>query len=240
MNYWIKHIALIFFGVLPFLSMSNSTFSEGIEAFNTKNYALAADKFDSIISISPNNISAYFNYGLAKMKTRNYGEAIWGFEKVLKFRPADAEAKEKLQECYLEINSNVFWEYRLNGFQSSLYSISANAWGFLAVLFALLLAVAIVVFRTKQSHSTRRVMLLIGAVSSFLLIFSILLGTLSKNHATSDRFAIVTVKNVKSLQDKVVIDEGSLVEVVEVDGDKMKVELDGEVLLVRLEDVRVV
>ena len=226
---------------MPFLSYSNSTFSEGVEAFNNENYALSADQFDSVISISPSNISAYFNYGLAKMKTRSYGEAIWGFEKVLELEPTDLEAKEKIQEAYFELNSNDNWEYRLNGFQSSMYSVSANTWGVITILCSIILAFSLITFKRRKSHSTRRMMLLIGAVSSIILVFSFIFGSLTKYHSQSNNLAVITNKKSISLHEKIHVPEGSLVEILGKDNDEVRIlPKDGEPISVKEEDLRVI
>jgi len=240
MNRISKHIVISFMLTLSFLSFGNSTFQEGIKAFNDKNYKLSADKFDSIISISPRDVSAYFNYGLAKMKTKEYGDAIWGFEKVLKYNPSDAEAKEKIQECYFELNPDIFWTYRLNGFQSSLYSISPNTWAVFSIICSLILAFSIVLFRLKKSHSIRRMMLLSGSVSALFLIISILIGALSKNHVTSTNYAIVT-KNTTSVIEKVKVEEGALIEVIELESNQYRVKLDDrQVVSLKKGDVKVI
>ncbi|HIP31896.1 MAG TPA: hypothetical protein EYG86_03955 [Crocinitomicaceae bacterium] len=235
----LKHIVIFCFTISPILSVANSTFQEAVGAFNQEKYELSAEKFDSIISISPDNISAYFNYGLAKMQTKNYGEAIWGFQKVLKLRPSDLEAKEKIQECYLELNPNHYWKYRLNGFQASLYSISANTWGVFTVLCAVLIAASIVLFKLNKSHSTRRLMLVIGVISSLFFVFSILFGALTNSYVTSNNYAIVTSKNAESIHDKVKLSEGDFVEIIGEDSEEIRVRLEeGEMISLKEEDIR--
>ncbi len=235
----LKHIVIFCFAISPILSVANSTFQEAVGAFNEKKYALSAEKFDSIISISPDNISAYFNYGLAKMQTKNYGETIWGFQKVLKLRPSDVEAKEKIQECYLELNPNHYWEYRLNGFQASLYSVSANTWGFFVVLCAIILALTILIFKLKKSPSTRRLMLVVGVVSSLFFLFSMLFGALTKSHISSSHFAIVTSKNVESIHENLKLNEGDFVEIIGEDSEEIRIMLeDGEMISLKEEDIR--
>lgn len=241
MSQVMKHIILLMLTILPFLGYSNSTFSEGIEAFNNENYSLSADKFDSVISISPTNISAYFNYGYAKMKIRNYGDAIWGFEKVLEIEPSDIEAKEKIQEAYFELNSNDNWEYRLNRFQSSMYSVSADTWGIIAILCSIIFAFSLITFVRRKSHSTRRIMLLTGAVSSIALIFSLFIGSLTKSHSQSNDLAVITNKNSMSIHEKIHIPEGSLVEILGKDNDEVRIlSTDGEPMSVKEEDLRVI
>ena len=240
MNKTIAHIVLLLVLVLPLFSSANSTFDDGIGAYNEEKFDRAADKFNAVIAVSPTNISAYFNYGLAKIKTKNYGEAIWGFEKVLKMQPSDLEAKEHIQECYLQLNPNHFWEYRLNNFQSSLYTISPNTWGYLVVFSAIILATAIFLFKIKKMASSKRIMLIIGSLAFLLFSTSAFFGFLSKNHKNQSNYAIIVRKTV-GLHEKETVNEGAFVEVLDSNNEAFKVQLeDKTIVFISKKDVKII
>ena len=83
-------------------------------------------------------------------------------------------------------------------------------------------------------------MLLSGSVSTLFLIISILFGTLSKNHATSTNYAIVT-ENTTSVIEKVKVEEGALIEVIELESNQYRVKLDDhQIVSLKKGDVKVI
>ena len=209
-----KHILMsLFFGFL-FSAYSGQTFEDGVTLFNEKEYSTSAEKFDSILSINPKNIGALYNLGMAKMKTKKWGEAIWAFEKVLVSKPNDLEAKEMIAECHYEIDPNASWEYRLNGIQSSLYTISSKVWAIIAILSSLIMAGMIVLFKRTRINSSRRITGIIGALCIILFIFSMFTGYSTQQHKTEGNFAIVTQKSIESIHEKITVFEGALLKVV--------------------------
>ena len=229
----LKHIVAFSIILFAFSTNSLATFADGIKAFEEAEFKTAAKKFDSIITSGTNDVSAVFNFGLSNMKAKNYGKAIWAFEKVLIAQPNDVEAKELIRECFFNIDSNFYWEYRLSGFQSSMYSISANAWAILSILLSLSLALSIVFFRKNSTTGNRRLFLISGFFSGVFFLFFITIGYFSREHKQFGNYAVITKKNVKSLHKKTVLIQGSLVEVLTTKNpsDEMRVEtIDGEIL----------
>lgn len=229
----LKHIVAFLIILFAFSTNSLATFADGIKAFEEAEFKTAAKKFDSIITSGTNDVSAVFNFGLSNMKAKNYGKAIWAFEKVLIAQPNDVEAKELIRECFFNIDSNFYWEYRLSGFQSSMYSISSNLWAILSILLSFILALSIVFFRKNSTTGNRRLFLISGFFSALFFLLFITIGYFSKEHKQFGNYAIITKKNVKSLHEKTVLIQGSLVEILttEIPSDEIRVEtIDGEIL----------
>ena len=178
--------------ILSFFSVGQNEFSEGIDAYNSKNYSTAIEKFEQIIATSPNNVSAWYNLGLSNMGLHKYGDAIWNFEKVLKLAPSDSEAAEKINYCYTELHNDRTWEPRLNSVESSLYSFSSTTWSIVSIGFSFVLAITLI-FRSKQKHrSLRNVFTIISVVLGLLMISSITIALNSQSYATASNVAIVT------------------------------------------------
>ncbi len=214
----LKHIAFLLIIASSFSAVGNSTFEEAVEAFNGEKFDLSAQKFDSIVSISPHNIGAIYNLGLAQLENRQYGKAIWAFERVLKHQPNDRVTKDKIRECYFQLYPNYYWEFRLNGFQTILYSISPNAWGIIAIFSSIVLSFMLVLFRKNSSISMKRIALFVGFISFVFLLFSILTGSLTKQYRTQDNRAVV-LKKTTSFKNSEEIREGQILECTECSGD---------------------
>ena len=214
----LKHIVFLFIAFSSFSVVGNSTFQEAIEAFKAKEFDLSTQKFDSIVSVSPQNIGALYNLGLVNLEQKQYGKAIWAFERVLKFQPNDTEAKENIRECYFQLDPNFYWEFRLNGFQAILYSISPNTWGFIVIISSLFIALMIVLFVKSAAISTRRIALFTGFAFLILFLFSLITGFFVQQYRMQDNRAVVLKKTLsfKSVDE---IHEGQILECTECSGD---------------------
>jgi len=215
----LKHIVFLFIAFSSFSVVGNSTFKEAIEAFNAKEFDLSAQKFDSIVSISPQNIGALYNLGLVNLEQKQYGKAIWAFERVLKFQPNDTEAKEKIRECYFKLYPNFYWEFRLNGFQAILYSISPNTWAFFVIISSILISLMIVLFIKSATISVRRIALFTGFAFLIIFLFSLITGSFVKEYRQQGNRAVVLRKDIQSLSNDEKVREGQIIECTECVGD---------------------
>jgi len=209
-----KHfLTSLFLGLLSSI-YAGQTFEDGVSLFNEKEYSISVEKFDSILSINPNNIGATYNLGMAKMKARKWGEAIWSFEKVLVSKPNDIESKQMIEECYYQIDPNTPWEYRLNGIQSSLYTVSSKIWGVIAILASIVIAGVIILFKRSENNSLKRILAIIGVLTTIIFISSMHTGYRTQQHKTENNYAIVTQKSIESIHEKITVFEGALLKIV--------------------------
>lgn len=232
---------------LSFFSVGQNEFSEGIDAYNNKDYGTAIEKFEQIIETTPNDVSAWYNLGLSNMGLQKYGDAIWNFEKVLKLNPNDSEAAEKISYCYSELFNDRLWEPRLNSVESSLYGFSSTTWSIVSIGLSLILALSLI-FRNKQKHqSLRNSFTLISVVLGLLMISSIIIALNAQRHATSSNFAIVTKATIPTFIEagktaKSSLKEGTRVQLLTTsDDDFIEVVTDqGETCLVRKNDLSII
>lgn len=214
-----KHIAFLFILISSFSAVGNSSFQEGVSSFNEKDYQLSISKFDSILLTSPQNIGALYNLGMAHLENKQYGEAIWTFERVLKHQPNDTEAKENIRECYFQLYPSFYWEFRLNGFQTILYSISPNAWGYITIISSIFISLMIVLFMKSATISMRRIALFTGFTFFIIFLFSLITGSFVKEYRLQENRAVVLKKNTQSLSSDEKINEGQVLECSECVGD---------------------
>ncbi len=214
----VKPIVFLVLFINSFTGFS-ATFEDGILAYNEENYLLAEQKFDSIVQQFPRDIGALYNLGLSAIENKSYGKAIWAFERILKFHPNDTEVKDKIRASYFQLYPNFYWEFRLNGFQSILYSISPNTWGVIVVFSAISIALMILLFMRNKKSSIRRIAFFSGFFFLLLFFFSMATGYFTKQYQTANNRAIVITKSVASIKNQEEINEGQVVECQECDGD---------------------
>ena len=204
MRKFINTALIVLFGMFSFQGNSTSSFAEGFEAYEKKEYSLAAEKFEEVIQQNPNDIAGYYNLGLSKMANKNFGEAIWAFEKVLKFTPNDSEAKVQIERCYGELATSDEWSPRLNGIQSGLYSWSADIWAYVAITFSLFVLFSVFIFKKNKNHSVKRLMFVFGFLSLCFMVASSVIASKVNSYQTESTFAVVTASAIQTF-----IDEGN-------------------------------
>ncbi len=207
--------------ISSFFCMGQNEFSEGIDAYNKKEYGTAIEKFEQVTTTEPNNVSAWYNLGLSNIGMKEYGDAIWSFEKVLKLAPNDSEAAQKISHCYSELYTDRIWEPRLNSVESSLYSLSTTTWSMISIGLSCVLAL-LLIFRSRQNHrSIRNTFTLISVVFGALTIGSIVVAMNTHNYISSSNFAVVTKTSIPTFIEegktaKTSLLEGTRVELIEI------------------------
>lgn len=211
---------LVFALSISLVAKSQDDFTDGINAYNQKEFALAVIKFEKVIQTSPNNTSAWYNLGLSNLGLKQYGEAIWNFEKVLKYVPNDNQVEEKIEYCYNQLYPELVWQPRLNPFESSLYSLSPNTWAAITIVLSIICAVLIIFYFIKKQSVIRNIVLTVYVFFICCFISSVVISAKTSNYYSNDNFAVVTEKSIptfieKSATSKIKITEGHRVEITE-------------------------
>ena len=245
MNWKLKYLLFpLFLVVVLFHANAQKHFTNGIAAYNNKDYSLAATEFEKVIASDEKNVSAWYNLGLSNIGKKAYGEAILDFEKVLKFMPNDSEAETKIEYCFGELHPEIEWSPRLNSFQSSLFSLSLNAWGLICISLSLACAIGLILYMQQKKSSLKSAFIFINIflISSF--VASLLVCSNLQDFMTDDSFAVVNSKSIPTFIDnspspKTTILEGTRVEVIEKKkNDFVKVRtLTGEIHVVRAKEL---
>ena len=79
---------------------------EGNELYNKKNYRDAISKYDEVIQINPNNVTAYYIRGNAYKELKNYKVAIADYDKAIELNPNFAEAYNNRGVVYKALGKN--------------------------------------------------------------------------------------------------------------------------------------
>ncbi len=235
----------IFLFTFLFNVNGQKTFSEGVEAYNQKNYALAVEEFEKALATNENDVAAWYNLGLSNLGLKKYGEAIFNFEKVLKLTPNDSEAESKIEYSFGQLHPDLEWRPRLNSIQSSLYSLTINVWGGISIALSCFCALGVVFYIHQKKSSLKSAFLVITIFLFGCLIGSLVICTNVQSYITNDSFAVVTNKSIptfieNSQSPKTTIPEGVRVEVIEKkQSDFVEVKtITGEVHVVRTKDLR--
>jgi len=72
--------------------LQNALYEQGVESFDKGKYDKAIDEFNTLLEVSPNNVSALYYRGLAYFKKGNYDKTLEDFNAVLKIKPDDINA----------------------------------------------------------------------------------------------------------------------------------------------------
>ena len=220
MKWNLTYLVSFVFGVaISFFSNSQDDFTEGVKAYNQKDYTLAVSKFEKVLDNTPNNSAAWYNLGLSNIGLKSYGKAIWSFEKVLKYKPNDSQTEEKIGYCYNQLYPEIEWQPRLNSFESSLYSLSPNTWSIISICLSIICAFFIFLYFTQKQSSLRNVILTVNLFFVCGFIFSIVTASLSSSYYSNNNFAIVTKKSIPTFigdaaSSKTKITEGNRVEII--------------------------
>jgi len=239
------HIALsCIVSLMCSLSLGAKEFEEGLDAFIAKDYKISSEMFLNVIGNEPNNSSAYYNLGVVQMQQAKFGEAIWAFENVLKLSPNDSQVKEKIEQCYSELNRPDYWKPHLNSLKSGLYSWSSNVWSILAIAFSLVLFASIVVFRMCKAIPLKRLMIVSGIIGVCCMLTSITLAKKVKQYSEGTHYAMVIRKSIptfieKEKKAKTVLNEGTQLSISQPDSTEYMVVTanSGQEHLVRFEDL---
>lgn len=228
-----------------FISLAQSSFSDGVAAYNKKEYKLAAQNFEKAIDENKQNVAAWYNLGLSNMAQNEYGEAIWNFENVLQLSPSDGETEDKIAYCFNEIHPELEWTPRLNSIESSLYSISLNSWGIICIILSLSCAVGIVFYVQQRKSSLKRVLLFLNVLILVGFIGALLICSEIQSYSARGKYAVITQKSIPTFIEftaspKTTITEGIRVEVIEkLENDFVKVRtITQETYVVRQKDLR--
>lgn len=233
--------------LISLVAISQDNFSDGINAYNQKDYALAVSKFEKVLTNNPNNTSAWYNLGLSNVGLKSYGNAIWNFEKVLKYIPNDSQVEEKIAYCYNQMYPDVEWQPRLNSFESSLYSLSPNTWSLISIVLSVLSSILLIFYFTRKKGGIKSAVLALNVFVVCCLISSLVFCSKATSYYSNENFAVVTSKSIptfigNSASPTTKISEGNRVEILfqEKNGQVTIETSNGERHIVFLKDLNII
>lgn len=165
-----------------------------------------------------NDISGYYNLGIAYHKNNEHGKAIWAFEKVLKENPNDEAAYNQIVACQHDIDPTNNWNPILGSIASNLYSYSIDFWSYCAIFFSIILGFIIIKF--SKSHAKGYLVItgiiaLIGIAGSIYIAESNLQFSLDQYGIAVVESTLLEKNNGKFVATKKLMLEGSRVRITE-------------------------
>src|SRR5690554_7909519 len=99
-NYWLLFLVFLFCGALS-AQNNDSLFSQGIAAFDQKDYETSTKIFSQLVQDDSLNATLHYNLGTSYLRLQNTGLSIYHLEKALKFRPDRSEERRVGKECIM-------------------------------------------------------------------------------------------------------------------------------------------
>ena len=210
-------------------------FEQANAAYDTGNYAQAAQNYQAIIDGGSESWELYYNLGNTYYRLENMGLCILNYERALQLSPSNKEIEDNLALARSKTTDNIeetkpAMLARL--YNSTLSMFSARGWRTMTIISVFLLSIVACIFFIAKNYRTRKAMFITSAAMILIVIFSALNATFSARKATSKTEAIITSPMVvvksspdsKSL-DKFIIHEGTKVTVKETKDEWWQVEL---------------
>lgn len=202
-NYWLLFWIFIFCGTLS--AQNNDTlFSQGITAFDKKDYETSVKIFSQLVQKDSLNATLHYNLGTSYLRLQNTGLSIYHLEKALKFRPDYEQAR---------INLNFAEKLKITASkgnlpipqQQMLYSVfnflKPNAWASLtlATMFAGIVLLIFYLFNHKAT--TKKVLFSIGIFAVGMSILSYFISKNQSSYLLEHHYVIVTQKETVLMQE---------------------------------------
>jgi hypothetical protein len=183
-----------------------SLFLRGNALYQQGKYADAREAYQQILKEGYVSGEVFFNLGNTYYKEGDIARAILNYERARKFMPGDDDLLHNLQLANLQIADRIepaprlfIWDF-WDGLRQSI-SLDAATWlTFGAYLF---LISCIGLFVVSRKYARRKLALLGGAVSLFVLLISATIVTvkINKVHSTDDAVVMAQITTAKNSPD---------------------------------------
>lgn len=196
-----------------------SIMAEAYEAYGQNNYDQAVALYERVLENGYHSAELYYNLGNSYYRTDQIGRSILNYERALRIRPNDKEAKENLALANSKTIDKIeqLPEFFITRWIQAIENImTPQGWRIAILIFFAVAGMSWAMFHTSQRYSKRKTYFLSGCIGTMLLIVSILFGIGSQYHSTHSDKAIVTssMTTVKSSpeangMDKFILHEGA-------------------------------
>src|SRR5690554_1498123 len=206
-NYWILFWTLLFCG-LATAQNNEALFSEGMTAFDKKDYETSANIFSQLMQRDSLNATLHYNLGTSYLRLQNTGLSIYHLQKALKFRPDYEQARinlnfaEKLKTTVSKGNLPIPQ-------QQMLYSVfdflKPNTWAYLA-LGTMFTGIGLMIFYLfSYKAATKKILFSIGIFAIGISILSYFISKNQSNYLLEHHYVIVTQKETLLMHEPRVI-----------------------------------
>lgn len=231
----ILSIILLSWTVTAMAQSPRELMSQGNVAFQKSDFVTAAKCYGKILEAGYANADVYYNLGNAYYRQDEFGQAILNYERALRLKPNFRDAQENLDLANSKIEDEikalpelfiVTWARNITTW------FSHTGWRIVILCLLALLGAAVAIFVLSRDYLWRKGALIGGIAVTGLLLIAIACSIATGVRQNSHNKAIVTspLVVVKSSPesnsvDKLILHEGTKVDVEETLGDWHKIHI---------------
>src|SRR5690554_428242 len=202
-NYWVLFCVFMLCGSLA-AQENDALFTEGITAFENKDYQSSIEVFSQLIETDSLNPTLHYNLGTSYLRLENIGLSIYHLEKALKLRPDYEQARinlnfaEKLKSTISKGSLPIPQE---QVFYSLFNFLKPNSWAYLALV-TMLVGTALFVFYIFNSKATtKKVLFTFGLLAAGVSIMSYFISKNQSNFLLKQHYVIVIKEEITLMQE---------------------------------------
>ena len=228
-------ILLIFLFYYSFNSFCNDL-KDAEKAYDSKNFKISIQHYQKLINEGYKSYQLYFNLGNSYYRNNELGKAIYYYELASKSNPADDDIKINLaiatSKTIDKVNSKE--NFFITAIKTNiLLSFSTFTWSIFTISFISLASILFFIFINSNNILIKRISF-IGTCFCFILFtLSYFLGYTSLKSKSENKFAIITSKEIKILNEPTIsgiskfnLHEGTKIRIVENKGEWILIKLD--------------
>ena len=206
------------------------------KAYDSKNFKISIHHYQKLINEGYKSYQLYFNLGNSYYRNNELGKAIYYYELASKSNPADDDIKINLaiatSKTIDKVNSKE--NFFITAIKTNiLSSFSTFTWSIFTISFISLASILFFIFINSNNILIKRISF-IGTCFCFILFtLSYFLGYTSLKSKSENKFAIITSKEIKILNEPTIsgiskfnLHEGTKIRVVENKGEWILIKLD--------------
>lgn len=183
-------VIVLFWAVVPITAQTKTAADE---AYQSEDYEKAIEMYDSILAKTP-DADIYYNLGNAYFRLDSIACAILAYERALKLKPGDEDARFNLQVANSKTVDKlsdtremffVTWYHSVSG------TLSADTWAIIAIVLLLMAALALLLYFVATSESVRKLTFYSSLAALFLFVLCNLFAWQQQKDTSAKDFAIV-------------------------------------------------
>jgi tetratricopeptide (TPR) repeat protein len=206
------------------------------KAYDSKNFKISIQHYQKLINEGYKSYQLYFNLGNSYYRNNELGKAIYYYELASKSNPTDDDIKINLaiatSKTIDKVNSKE--NFFITAIKTNiLSSFSTFTWSVFTISFICLASLLFFIFINSNNILIKRISF-VGTCFCFILFtLSYFLGYTSLKSKSENKFAIITSKEIKILNEPTIsgtakfnLHEGTKIRVVENKGEWILIKLD--------------
>lgn len=212
-----------------------TTFERANQLYAEKNYAKAAELYETIIVDEGVAPELYYNLGNAYFKSNELAKAILNYERALRIAPGYADAEFNLEFANQQVIDNIEQAdtfFLKKWITTLMKTMTSNNWFYISAMFFVISLIAFLIFVFGHSKLIRKFFFYMGLIGILLTVTTIIFAGIRKTQMMNRNEAIVLsgVIVIKGAPDKSGTDlyqlhEGSKITIIGSLGDWYEVRL---------------